>query len=152
MPTIAPSYILAFFALITVSSILISSFSIYTSALRAVPEVEQLENILNHIASKGYELITLTTATNSTSEAVLQLPSAIGNRLYWIRLRNESSMAWVEGALGVIHENNVANRVYLPRAISVLGNYSSINGPAILECYLSNSTIYLHLTSWRESI
>ena len=113
--------------------------------------MEQLENLLNHIASKGYELITLTTATNSTSEAVLQLPSTIGIKQYWIRLSSESSKAWIEGALGSIHESSQRNRVYLPKTVSVLGNYSSAYGPAILECYVNDSTIHLHRSTWREN-
>ena len=152
MPAIAPSYIYAFFALIIVSSILISSFATYTSTLRAIPEMEQLENLLNHIASKGYELITLTTATNSTSEAVLQLPSTIGIKQYWIRLSSESSKAWVEGALGDIHKSNMQNRVYLPKTVSASGNYSSSHGPASLECKMIGFTISLHLKTWKENV
>ncbi len=152
MPAIAPSYIYAFFALITVSGILISSYGAYTATLRAIPEVEQMENLLNHVAAKGYELITLTTATNSTSDAVLQLPSTIGNKHYWVRLRNESSETWVEGALGSIHEYNIANRAYLPKAVSVFGEYSSESGSAFLECYMNSSTVNLRLSSWRENV
>ena len=152
MPAIAPSYIYAFFALIIVSSILISSFAAYATNLRAIPEIKQLEKLLNNIASKGYDLITLTTATNSTSETVLQLPSTIGTKQYWIRLRNEFSQAWVEGALGAIHEGNVTNRVYLPKTVSVLGNYSSGYGPAVLECYMNGTTINLRLSAWRENV
>lgn len=149
VPTIAPSYIYAFFALIAVSGILISTFAAYATTLRVIPEMEQLENLLNHVASKGCELITLTAATNSTSEAVLKLPPAIGNKQYWIRLRNESSKAWVEAALGSIHQGKVTSRVYLPKIVSALGNYSSGYGPAILEIFMSNSTVTLHLKTWR---
>jgi len=151
MPVIVPSYIYTFFSLVIVSSILISSFAAYAVTLRTIPEMEQLKNLLNHIASKGYELITLTTATNSTSEAVLQLPSAIGNKQYWIRLLNESLKAWVEGALGLIHESSITNRVYFPKTVSVFGNYSSGYGPAVLECYVNGSTITLHLIAWRDN-
>lgn len=108
--------------------------------------------MLNRIASKGYELITLTTVTNSTSEAVLQLPSAIGNKQYWIRLRNMTSKAWIEGALGSIHKGNIANRVYLPKTVSALGNYSSGYGPAVLKCYMNGSTVNLHLNTWRKDM
>jgi len=152
MPAIAPSYLYAFFALVAVSTILISSFSAYAATLRTMPEMEQLENLLNCIASKGYELITLTTVTNSTSEAVLQLPSAIGNKQYWIRLRNMTSKAWIEGALGSIQKGNIANRVYLPKTVSALGNYSSGYGPAVLKCYMNGSTVNLHLNTWRENV
>ena len=151
MPTIAPSYIYALFALIIVSGILIFSFAAYASTLRVIPELEQLENILDHVGSKGYELVTLSTATNSNSEAILQLPSAIGNRQFWIRLRSEAAGTWVEGALGSIHEGNVTNRTYLPKTVSANGNYSSNYGPALLECFITGSTINLRLSAWRDA-
>ena len=150
MPTIAPSYLYAIFALITVSGILIFSFAAYASTLRAIPEFEQLENLLDYIGSKSYELVVLTTVANSSSEATLPLPSAIGNRQFWIRLKSESSGTWVEGALGLIHEGNVTSRIYLPKSVSAFGNYSSGYGPALLECYITNSTINLYLSAWRD--
>jgi hypothetical protein len=151
VPTIAPNHIYAFFALIAVSSILISAFAAYATTLRTIPEIEQLENLISHIACEGYELITLTTVTNSTSELTLQLPTTIGNKRYWIRLCNESTKAWVEGALGDIHKFNVQNRIYLPKTVSASGNYSSSHGPASLECEINGSTIRLHLKNWKES-
>jgi hypothetical protein len=151
LPAIAPSYIYAFFALIAVSTILISSFSAYAATLRTIPEMEQLENMVNHVASKGYELITLTTTTNASSEAVLQLPAAVGNKQYWIRLRSESSNAWVEGDLGSISERTVTNRVYLPKTVSASGNYLSGYGAVVLECSVNGPIISLHLSPWREN-
>ena len=151
MPTIAPSYILVFFALITISSILITSYATYTTTMRTALEIEQLKNLLNHVASKGYELTALTAATNSTLEATLQLPTSIGNKQYWIRLRNEGSKAWVEGSLGTIHAGNVTNRVCLPKTLVAMGNYSSGYGPVLLESYVDGATITLSLSSWRNN-
>ena len=151
MPTIAPNYIYAFFALIAVSSILISAFAAYATTLRTIPEIEQLENLLSHIATEGYKLITLTMVTNSTSEVTLQLPSTIGNKRYWIRLCNESTKAWVEGGLGDIQKLTVQNRIYLPKTVSASGHYSSSHGPASLECEMNGFTIKLYLRNWRES-
>jgi hypothetical protein len=152
MPAIAPSYIYAFFALISVSSILISSFAAYATTLRTIPEMEQLRNLLEFVAAKGCELVALTAATNSTSKATIQLPSSIGSKQYWIRLESDSSKAWVEGALGEIHEGRVVDRIYLPKAISVSGNYSSSYGPGVLECYMDVSTVHLRLSTWRDNV
>lgn len=152
MPSVVPSHIYAFFALIAVSTILISAFSAYAVNLRTIPEKEQLENLLNHIASKGYELVTLAIATNATSRTILQLPSTIGNKQYWARLRNEDSRAWVEGALGSTQEGNANSRSYLPKSVLARGKCTSNSGPAVLECYLNASTIHLHLFLWRESM
>ncbi len=152
MPAFAPNYIYAFFALITVSSILISSFAAYAATLRTIPEVEQLRNLLENVAAEGYDLVALTITTNCTSEAVMHVPSSIGNREYWVRLRSESSKAWVEGALGEIHEGSSINRVYLPKEVSVSGSYSSGYGQAVLECRLNGSMVNLRLSTWRGSV
>jgi len=150
MPTITPSYIYTFFAMLIVSSILISSFSAYVVALKTIPEIQQLENLLKHVASQGYRLITLTNVANSTSRVVLELPSAIGSKQYWFRLCNDSSRAWVEGALGPITKVNVGNQVPLPNMIVAIGNYSSVNGPAVLESYWDQTIPVLHLIAWSE--
>lgn len=150
MPTVAPSYVYTFFALVTVSSILISSFSVYATSLRNIPEEAQLIRVLTHVAVEGCKLVTLTMRTNSTSEIVLSLPTVIGSKQYWIRLRNESSSAWFEGALGSIHRGSPRNRVYLPNKASVEGNYSSDDGRALLQCYKDGSIVNLHLSSLGE--
>jgi hypothetical protein len=152
VPVIAPSYVYSFFALVAISSILIAAFSSYTSTLRRIPEVEQLQNLLNHVASKGYELIALGTATNSTSRAVLQLPPAIGSRSYWIRFRTEPARAWVEGSVGPAHLSAVAERVFFPKQVYAQGNYSCGYGPALLDCFMNGSTINLRLRTWSESL
>jgi hypothetical protein len=152
MPTVAPSYIYAFFALVAVSTILISAFSAYAATLRTIPEKEQLENLLNYIASKGCELVALATTANATSRVVLQLPESIGNKHYWARLRNEDSRTWVEGALGPIQDGDGNSRAYLPKSVLASGNYSSRDGPAILECSLTASTVHLHLSLWRGNL
>ena len=150
MPTIAPSYIYSFFALIAVSSILITSFGAYATTLRNVPEIGQLNSLLRYVATMGSELATLVETTNSTSKVILELPSRIGAKRFWMRLANDSRKAWVEGALGIIHEGSPTNQVYLRTAVAVLGNYSSEYGPAVLECFMNGSTITLHLGLWRE--
>ncbi|MCK4498582.1 hypothetical protein KAU25_05240 [Candidatus Bathyarchaeota archaeon] len=145
MPTNAASYIYSFFGLTVVSCILISSFSAFAVNLQAAPERLQLTNLLNHIASKGCELVAFTTATNSTSEEILDLPPSIGSKRYWIRLSNLSLSSWIEGSLGAIHENHGSERTYLPKGIAVAGNYSSGFGRAILRCHRQNSIIHLTL-------
>lgn len=148
MPAIAPSHIYAFFALTIVASILISSFSAYMTTLKTIPEIQQLENIIKHVASQAYELITLANAANSTSKTILELPSTIGNRQYWFRLCNNSSKAWVEGALGTPHKSKVAHQISLPKMVMASGNYSSGYGPALLESYFDGTHV-LHLSAWR---
>ena len=147
MPSIATSYLYTFLALIIVSILLVCSFSLYTSTVRSLPEIKQLKNILDHVAAKGNELLTLVTATNSTVRAIIQPPSIIGHQEYWIRVRNDTSNAWIEGALGQIRENRTTSRVFLPRKASTSGHYMGGYGSAILECYMNGSILQLNLNS-----
>ncbi|UCD95776.1 MAG: hypothetical protein JSV35_04485 [Candidatus Bathyarchaeota archaeon] len=151
MPTHAASHIYSFFGLTVISCILISSFSAFAINLQAGPEQLHLTNLLKHVASKGCELVAFTTITNSTSAEILDLPTSIGSKPYWIRLNNLSSSAWIEGSLGVIHGNPGPARIYLPNGIAVTGNYSGGFGSAILRCHRQGSTIYLTLTK-REAL
>jgi hypothetical protein len=151
MPTHAASYLYSFFGLTVVSCILISSFSAFAVNLQAAPERLQLTTLLNHVASKGCELVAFTAVTNSTSEEILDLPPSIGSKRFWIRLSNLSSSVWIEGSLGVMHEHPGPERVYLPKGIAVAGNYSSSFGSAILRCHRQGSTIHLTLSKREET-
>jgi len=147
LPSIASSHLYTFLVMATVSTLLICSFSLYASTVRIIPEIEQLKNILDHVAAKGNELLTLVTATNSTVHTLIQLPSTIGHQEYWIRVRNDTSNAWVEGALGQIREDITEYRVFFPRNVWASGHYIGGYGPATLECYMNGSIPQLNLDS-----
>jgi hypothetical protein len=115
--------------------------------VRTIPEIKQLKNILDHVAAKGNELLTLTTTTNSTAQTSIQLPPTIGNREYWIRVQNDTSNVWVEGALGQLREDGTKYQVFLPKKASTSGHYIGGHGPAILECYMNGSIPQLNLRS-----
>ncbi|MGQ9460120.1 MAG: hypothetical protein ACUVRA_02670 [Candidatus Bathyarchaeaceae archaeon] len=145
MPSIAINHLYTFLALTTVSILLVCCFSLYASTVRSLPEIEQLKNILDHVAAKGNELLTLVTATNSTVRTIIQLPSTIGHQDYWIRVQNDTSNAWVEGALGQISENRTTYQVFLPRKASTSGYYMGGYGSAMLECCMNGSILQLNL-------
>jgi len=148
MPSIAISHLYNFLALTTVSILLVCSFSLYASTVRSLPEIKQLKNILDHVAAKGNELLTLVTGTNSTARTIIQLPSTIGHQEYWIRVRNDTSNAWIEGALGQMKENRTTYRVFLPRKASTSGYYMAGYGAAMLECYMNDSILQLDIGPW----
>jgi len=147
MPSIAINHLYTFLALTTVSILLVCSFSLYASTVRSLPEIKQLKNILDHVAAKGNELLTLATATNSTVRTIIQLPSTIGHQEYWIRVRNDTSNAWIEGALGQMRENRTTYQVFLPRKASTSGYYMGGYGSAMLECCMNASILQLNLNS-----
>jgi len=145
LPSIPSSYLYTFIALTTVSILLISSYSSYANTVRAIPEIKQLKNIIDHVAAKGNELLTLVTTTNSTAYTFIQLPPTIGYRQYWIRVQNDTSNVWVEGALGQLGESGTKYQVFLPRKASTSGYHIGGYGPVILECYMNSSIPQLNL-------
>lgn len=147
MPSIAVSHLYTFIALTIVGTLLVFSFSSYASIVRTIPEIEQLKNILDHVAAKGNELLTLVITTNATAQTFVQLPSTIGQREYWIQIRNDTSNAWVEGALGKMGDGETKYRVFFPGKVSTSGYHIGGYGAAVLECYVNGSIPQLNLSS-----
>ncbi len=85
MPTITPSYLYTFFAVMVVSSILVASFMDYSGVIRFSAETRKLKNLMDHVAAETTELLNLA-AANATAETFIQAPAAIGNTQYWLRL------------------------------------------------------------------
>ncbi|UCG45669.1 MAG: hypothetical protein JSV58_02515 [Candidatus Bathyarchaeota archaeon] len=147
MPSISISNFLATIALIASSALLVTSYSFYTMTIRTIPEIQELQNILNQVAAKGGELLTFVSVTNSTIRLLHQLPSGIGNQQYWIQLRNDSSSTWIEGALGLPEAQETTYRIFLPKETAASGQYIGGYGLAILECRMNSSTPHLTLSS-----
>lgn len=147
MPSTVAGHIYTMIALAAIGALLIATVNSYTSSLRNASEIEQLRNLISQVAAKGSELITLAASANLSVHASLQLPASIGNQQYWLRARNDSSSAWIEGALGQMIDEDVSNRAYLPRETSVSGHYVSGYGAAVLEAYMDGSIPQLNLSS-----
>jgi hypothetical protein len=119
----------------------------YTNALRVSSEVKQLRNLMTYMAAKSTDLLTLSSTTNATTKATLQMPTAIGNKQYWLQLRNDSRHAWLEGGLGNAPLEETQLRIYLPEEASATGYYIGGYGTASLECQMSAGTFLIQLTS-----
>ena len=100
MPSTIPSHIYTMLALAVIGSLLVATVNSYAASLRNASEIEQLRNFQEQVAAKASELITVVTSTDASAQASLQLPASIGTNQYWLRARNDSSYAWIEGALG----------------------------------------------------
>jgi len=150
MPSITPSYLYTFIALIAVSSLLVFSFMAYADTLRVFSETKQLKNLIDYVAAKSTELLALTLATNATAETFFQMPATIGNKQYWLLLRNDSAKTWLEGGLGDIIMEGTELRVYLPREASATGYYIGGYGVAHLKCYVSAEVPQIQLASSAE--
>lgn len=150
MPSITPSYLYTIIALIAVSSLLVLSFMAYTDAFRFSSELKQLKNLMDYVAAKGTELLTLAIVTNATAETFLQMPTAIGNKQYWLQLCNDSAKAWLEGGFGNMPMKGTELRVYIPKKTSAEGYYMGSYGAALLKCEASSETPQIILTSSSE--
>lgn len=147
MPSVVSSYLYTLAALISVSTLLIYSLSSYAATLRNTSEIEQLKRILNEVATQASQLITLVAVTNSSARVSVRLPTSIGNQQYWMRLRNDSSNAWLEGSLGLTVGEGELHQVFLPPRASVSGYLVAGYGHAMLEGYLNVTTPQLNLSS-----
>ncbi len=122
----------------------------YAETIRVFSETKQLKNLMNYVTAKSTELLTLALTTNATTEIYLQMPTAIGNKQYWLQLRNDSAKAWLEGGLGNILMEGTEMRVYLPKEASATGYYIGGYGAAHLKCYANVEVLQIQLASSTE--
>jgi hypothetical protein len=151
LPSITLGYLYTFAAIIAVSGLLVFSFMAYADALRVSSEVQELRNLMTYVAAKSSDLLTLTSVTNGTAKFTLQMPSTIGTKQYWLRLRNSSENAWLEGGLGDLPVEETELRIYLPKEASATGYYVGGYGAARLKCSLTGGVLQIQLTSSSES-
>lgn len=153
MPALTPSFLYTFIAMIAVSTLLVASFMVYTNALRTSSEAKRLQNLIDIVAAKGTELLTLTLATNASAEAFIEMPTVIGEKQYWMQLHNDSSNSWLEGGLGNTPAEGAEMRVYLLTQASVDGSFVAGFGPAHLKCEVSEDFphVILSLNSGDQS-
>jgi len=110
----------------------------YANAIRFSSEMGKLKDLMDSVAAKATELISLTKATNATTEAYIQAPAAIGDRQYWLMLRNDSSKVWLEGGMGNTPKEGAGMRVYLPSMALAYGCYVSGYGAIRLKCSVNH--------------
>lgn len=134
MPSITPGYLYTFFALIAVSSILIASFVDYANAIRFSSEIKTLKNLMDLVAAKTTELLAMALMTNTSAETIIQAPTSIGSKQYWLAFRNDSNRAWLEGGFGNTPTENMELRVHLPCKAEASGFYVSGYGAIHLTC------------------
>ena len=145
MPSIIPSYVYTLFASIIVGTILICACGLSTLNVRHAAERQQLSSVAEYVATKSLELIAYASTDNLTSTLRLNVPSLIGNQIYWIQIANDSAATWVEVGFGTSAKSS-GHRAYIPSEVSASGLYVSGAGDASLECYSDSSGVYLKLS------
>ena len=145
MPSIIPSYIYSFFALSIVGTLLICTFGAFSVSMKQDIQVEQLKNLLEHMAAESCEILSTTQINNSTVTVRMSMPSCVNEKQYWIRLRSDALRAWIEGGIGEIPVQT-SYKIFLPGMVVASGLYVSGYGLAELECQLQGTTAYLTLS------
>lgn len=134
MPSIIPSYVYTLFACMIVGALLIGASSLSTINVKNEADLQELKNIADYVAIRSFELVSLTKTNNLTANAILNIPYAVGNQRYWLRLDNDSLRSWVEIGFGVSPQSS-GQRTYIPSQVSASGTYTSGARTPVLECY-----------------
>jgi len=147
VPTDVVDYLQSFLTLAAVGIILTATFSMYVNSLGQGSEGNKLKEILNQVASKAADALAVLTEDNATLSLVFSLPLKIGNQDYWIRIGNDSSAAWVEGAFGSVSmDGEQEYRVYLPKKVYASGTFEGGYQLAQLNCTMDDSTPQITLS------
>jgi len=117
-----------------VGALLIGASILSTINVKNEADLQELKNIADYVAIRGFELVSLTKTGNLTANAILNIPYAVGNQRYWLRLDNDSLKSWVEIGFGVSPQPS-GQRTYIPSQVSASGTYTSGAGTPVLECY-----------------
>lgn len=145
MPSIVPSYLYTFFALMLVGTILIGTFNSFAASLRQIPEEKMLRNILEYVAAESLELINFVEASSEAfAEIVLKLPSSINHRQYWLRLGRDSAYTFIEAGFGAV-PSEARFKAYLLANVSASGEIVGGYGKVLLTCRKTASGIHLIL-------
>jgi len=148
MPSQATSYFYTLVAMGAIALMLTNAFEIQASSLKSESERRELGRLLETVASEGTELVALTQTTGATTRVCIRFPTMIGTKHYWVRLKSESSGAWVEGGFGEPWVGEPKFRVELPGGISASGTYRGGYGTLSLTCELQGSRTVLTLGRW----
>jgi len=146
MPTIIPGYVYSLFAAIIVGSIIVYSCSLATLNIRNQATNQQLKNMDEYIVAQSLMLLSHTTEENQNTTQFLDIPSQIGNQIFWIQLVNDSSDTWVESGFGTTVTSSEFH-INLPAKVSASGIFISGSARAMLQCHFGNQTATLTLTS-----
>ena len=147
MPSIIPGYVYTLFAALIVGAIIVCGCSLASLNVRNEAVNQQLSNIDQYVAAQSLTLITRTVQDNQNTTMQLDLPSQVGNQIYWVCLANCSLGAEVLGGLGTTVVVGSQPGVSIPAQVAANGVYSSDFGRAFLQCCVVNETVTLTLMS-----
>ena len=146
MPSIIPGYVYSLFAALLVGAIVVYSCSLSAVSIKNQATNQQLKNIDEYVAAQSLTLLSHTNQDNQNTTQFLDIPSQIGNQIFWIQISNDSSGAWVESGFGTTVTSSELH-ISIPATVMASGIFISGSGRAVLQCHFENQTATLTLTS-----
>jgi hypothetical protein len=134
------------FAALVVGTIIIAACSVQTLGIKNEALNQQLTNISEYVATQSLTLLSQSNENTYTTTQYLEIPSHIGNQIFWIKIANDSSRAWIESGFGT-NATTSQPRVYIPASVAASGTFISGSGRALIECNSENQIATLTLTS-----
>jgi hypothetical protein len=145
MPSIIPGWVYSLFASLIVGVIIVASCSLATVNVKNEAESTQLTNIEEYVATQSLIILTHVAQNNENVTQYLDLPTQVGNQVYWICIENSSSGAWVSSGLGLTVDLSQSG-FCVPVQVSASGVYISSYGRPVLQCFYMNQTVSLTLS------
>lgn len=145
MPSIIPGYVYSLFAALIVGTIIVVACSVQTLSIKNDALNQQLINVDEYVATQSLTLLSHTNENSYTAQ-YLEIPSSIGNQIFWIRIANDSARAWVESGFGT-NATTSQPQVYIPASVVASGTFISGSGRALLSCHFENQIATLTLSS-----
>lgn len=146
MPSIIPGWVYSLFAALVVGVIIVSGCSLATVNVKNEAEKQQLTNIDEYVAAQSLTLLSHVTQDNQSVTQFLDLPSQVGNQVYWISISNDSFGAWVDSGFGLTATLNESG-ISIPAQVAATGVFVSSYGRPVLECQCVNQSVSLTLKS-----
>jgi hypothetical protein len=146
MPTIIPGYVYSLFAAVLVGAIIVYSCSLVALNIKNQASTQQLKNIDEYVATQSLMALSQTTEENQNTTLFIDVPSQVGNQIFWIQISNDSSGARVESGFGTTASSSDLH-TNIPAAVNASGTFISGSGKAILQCHFENQIATLTLTS-----
>jgi hypothetical protein len=146
MPSIIPGYVYSLFAALLVGVIVVYSCSVSTLTIRTQATNQQMKNIDDYVATECINLLSHTIFENQNTTKFLDVPSQVGNQIFWVQICTDSSGSWVESGFGRVVSSSPLHTA-IPLSVNASGIFISGSGRAMLQCHYENQTATLTLTS-----
>ena len=150
MPSEVTNYFYTIIVMSTIAFIVTGAFNTHAAGLQITAETQELKTILESVAAESTELAALTEAIGATSKISMNLPVVIGKKYFWLRLRSDSSGAWIEGAFGTPWAGDPQYAVEIPGIVSASGTYKGGYGTLSLNCTDQGAGSVLTLGRWED--